>query len=296
MVGGPQDIIEAEEPRGPRRWVGVAVLAVLVAVPVISLLASREPVRTAEPSPTLVPQPTATFARQEPNVLRPEVRRRGGEEFVDVVFPDGTRAEVGYPDKLGLAEMGVRPVQGAWLDGYIGVFRQLEAPYSGVAEVSEGRPMIRELNDRVTLWPAEGPAVGQTMLFEFGRWVMALRDNPRGMTFEQRMLWAENLRGKVTKDGYLVLSARHPVRLAGPGQAFRGEQSGPQLWFGSVRETLIVIAPIPDCDVGKIELAVIQRRGRFSAERCQNGFYVAVAGNPLLVQPIIEGVRVKPAK
>ncbi|GAA3441999.1 hypothetical protein [Planomonospora venezuelensis] len=296
MVAGPHDIIEAEEPRGPRRWIGGAVLAVLVVVPVAALLAGREPATVAEPPPPPVPAATATFADQGPNALEPEVRRRGGRESIDVVFPDGTRAEVSYPGELGLAGMGVRPAQGAWLDGYIGVFRQLVAPPGGVAAISRGRPMIRELGDRATLWPAESPVGGQVIVFDFGRWSVALRDTPQGMTFEQRMLWAENLRGRTTKDGYLVLSAEHPVRLAGPGQLLRGEQAGPQLWFGGARETLTVIAPVPDCDTGAIDLSVIEQRRRSSAETCQNGFYVAASGDRGSVERIVSEIRIKPEK
>ncbi|WP_326644316.1 hypothetical protein OG884_09870 [Streptosporangium sp. NBC_01755] len=92
------------------------------------------------------------------------------------------------------------------------------------------------------------------------------------------MLWARGLRGRVTKGGYLVLDARPPVRLAGPGETFRGEQAGPQLWFGGAGETLLVLAPVPGCDVASIELPVIEQRRRFSAETCQDDVYVAASG------------------
>jgi hypothetical protein len=54
MATGRVDIVE-QGPRGPR-WVGMVVLAALVAVPLIGILASRDPSR---PIPTVAPAPTA---------------------------------------------------------------------------------------------------------------------------------------------------------------------------------------------------------------------------------------------
>ncbi|GIH96083.1 hypothetical protein ACFFMN_37865 [Planobispora siamensis] len=295
MVSGRYDIIEAEEPKGPRRWIGAVVLAALVAIPVVSMLTSRQPAVTT-PFPTSVPVPSASLGEQVPNVLHPPVRRRDGWETVRAVFPDGGKAELRYPAELRIAQLGVRPAQGGWLEGYFGLFRWLTTPGGGAAELSGRRPMIREMGDNVTLWPARNPDDGQVMVFDFAPWSLALQDGREGMTFEQRMLWAENLKGKVTKDGYLVLAPRLPVRLAAPGQIFGKELVGPQLWFGGARETLIVLAPIPGCDITSIELPMIEQRRRFSAEMCQNGFYVAASGSRGSVEQIMAGLRVAPAK
>ncbi|GAA0841286.1 hypothetical protein ACFQVD_39195 [Streptosporangium amethystogenes subsp. fukuiense] len=277
MAGEPHDIIEARSPRGPRRWIGVAVLAALVLVPVVSLLAGREPDSVPRPPPS-VPARAEAVAEDAPNVLYPRPRHRGGREILNVVFPDGSAAEVGYPAELGLAGLGVRPAMTGRLDGEAGTYRQLTVPQGGPAGVAMGRPMIRKLAGQVTLWHPMSPVEGEVLLFAFDPWFVALRDLKDGMPFEQRMLWARNLRGRVTRDGYLVLDAQAPVRLARPGETFRGEQVGPQLWFGGARETLLVLAPVPGCDVAAIELSVIEQRRRFSAETCQDGVYVAASG------------------
>lgn len=285
MAGGQHDIIEVRSRRGPWRWIGVAALVALVAWN----LTGREP--DAVPPP--VPTRAAAVAEQAPNVLHPRPRREGGREILDVVFPDGSAAEVSYPAELGLDKLGVRPAMSGRLDGDTGPYRQLNVPSGGPAGVSQGRPMIRRLTRQVTLWHPMSPAEGEVLLFAFDPWFVALRDLKDGMPFEQRMLWARNLSGRVTKGGYLVLDARSPVRLATQGEILRGEPLGPQLWFGGARETLLVLAPIPGCDVASIELSVIEQRRRFSAETCQDGVYVAASGEQGHVERTMAGIAVR---
>ncbi|MEU4833828.1 hypothetical protein [Streptosporangium sp. NPDC023615] len=291
MGGDPYDIVEKDAPRGPRRWIGVVALAALVTAPVVSLLAGREP--GAVPPPP-APQPARTAAEREvPNLLHPKPRQRDGREILDVVFPDGSTAELGYPAELGLAALGIRPATTGWLDGAPGSPRRLTTPEGGPAGVSRGRPMIRKLTGKVTLWHPMSSAEGEALLFAFDPWFVALRDLKEGLTFEQRMLWARNLRARVARGGYLVLTARAPLRLAAPGHTVGGEQAGPQLWFGGARQTLLVLAPVPGCDVASIELSVIEQRHRFSAETCQDGVYVAVSGERGHVERTIAGLTVR---
>nr|BFE83226.1 hypothetical protein GCM10020093_058270 [Planobispora longispora] len=230
--GGRYDIIEAQEPRGPRRWIGAAILAALLAVPVVGMVASREPAGLPPPpAPTSAPAPSVTFDERSPNILHPEVRRRDGREIIDVVFPDGSGAEVDYPPDLRLAALGVRPAHTGWLDGYHNLVRRLTAPSGGAAEIARERPMLRTMGRRVTLWKASGRDDGQLLLFDFGPWSLTLSDVPTPMTFEQRMLWAESLRGRVTEDGYLVLSAK--PRSCSGGRARRSGANRPDRSSGS---------------------------------------------------------------
>jgi hypothetical protein len=292
MDEGRYDVVEQEAPKGPRNWIGFAVLAVLVAVPVIGILTGGEPDELPAP-PGPVPIQVQATVEAVPNALYPKPRREGGREILDVVFPDGSKAEVGYPAELDLATLGVRPAQVAWLDGYKDAYRQLNAPAGGPAGVSMGRPMIRSLTKRVTLWHPMSPSEGEVLLFSFGPWHLALRDEKNGMPFERRLLWAKNLSGKVTKGGYLVLSAKPPVMLARAGEGLTSERVGPQLWFGGAREALMVLAPVPGCVVESIELQIIQQRRRFSAETCKDGVYVAVSGERGFVQRVIDGIVIK---
>ncbi|WP_329085550.1 hypothetical protein [Streptosporangium sp. NBC_01469] len=290
MAGGQHDIIEARSPGGPWRWIGAAALAALVAW---GLLTGREPDAVPPPFPSPVPTRAGAVAEQAPNVLHPRFRQEGGREILDVVFPDGSAAEVSYPAEVGLAKLGVRPAISGRLEGDTGPYRQLNVPSGGPAGVAQGRPMIRRLAKGVTLWHPMSPAEGEVLLFAFDPWFVALRDLKDGMPFEQRMLWARGLSGKVTKGGYLVLDAESPVRLATQGEILRGEPLGPQLWFGGARETLLVLAPIPGCDVASVELSVIEQRRRFSAETCQDGVYVAASGERGHVERTMAGITVR---
>ncbi|MFF0307802.1 hypothetical protein ACFYSC_10250 [Streptosporangium sp. NPDC004379] len=301
MAGERDDIIETGRPEGARRragaGAGIAVLLVLAAVTVSGLLSGPEP-GEVPPSPPSRPSPpsAAPTGRSSqapsddpaPNVLRPRTRHRGGREILDLVFPDGTAAELSYPAGLGLAELGVRPAYGGWPDGRPGLFRLLVAPSGGPER--DGSP-IRSMAERVTLWPPVSPAEGDVLLFDFAPWYVALHDSKEGMAFEDRLLWARGLRGRTTGNGYLVLTAGPPLRLARPGELFGQEPAGPQLWFGGARETLVVMAPMPGCDAGRIRMAMIGERRRFSAETCRDGVYVAASGERGHVERVIDGVR-----
>ncbi|MBB4918787.1 hypothetical protein [Streptosporangium saharense] len=294
MVGDPNDVIEAGGPAGSRRWIGIAVLAALVVVPVVSLLVSRDPGLPPVPDPRATVSGTVSTpvaAATPTNVLYPKPRSKGDRKILDVVFPDGTKAEITYPADLRLAELGVRPARGGWLDGYFSLYRELTVPPGGHEEVSQGGPMIRELAGNSTLWQAASPTEGQVMLFDFTPWYVTLRDQKNGMTFEQRQLWAKNLHGEVTKDGYLVLEGSSPVRLAEPGQIFRGGIAGPRLWFGGFGGPLVVVAPMPHCDTASI--GPIEAGQGVSKSVCRNGVYVAASGERGVVERVIAEVRGK---
>ncbi|GAA3116264.1 hypothetical protein [Streptosporangium carneum] len=301
MHGDPNDVIEAGGPPGPRRWIAVAVLAAIVAVPVVSLLVGRDPdppssLPAPASTPDAAPATSAAVVDAPVNVLHPKPRRKGDRDVLDVVFPDGSKAEIDYPAELDLAGQGVRPALGGWLEGYFSLFRQLTVPLGGAAEVAQGRPMIRRLAGRATLWQPMSRQEGQAVMFDFDPWHVTLRDHKDGMTYEQRLLWAERLRGRTTKNGYLVLDAASPVRLAEPGQVFRGELAGPRLWFGGAverGEPVLVLAPAPRCDVEAIGVPEIDQGPGFSTETCENGVYMAASGERGSVERMIADVKVR---
>jgi hypothetical protein len=317
------------------------VVVALVAVPVVGLVVSREPDRAM---PAATPGPTLTRIDPNPNVLYPVAEREGRHEVIHVVFPDGMAARVSYPAELGLAGMGVRPYQGAWLELSAGAaeggkpgqgepgpgeseqgeradgqseraaggedsggagqadwvalpprFRELTAPPGGEAAVGAGGPMIRKLADNVTLWPKQPGSTmyGQTLLFAFDPWRIALRDRRQGMTFEERTAWAANLRGTVTPAGFLVLSAEAPVRLARPGEVVRKRPVGPQLLFGGGMGDVVALVPTPHCAVAGGLPATVDGRGRTAKGVCRDGVYIAASGGKEQVERVLKGVRVK---
>ncbi|MEV0144099.1 MULTISPECIES: hypothetical protein [unclassified Nonomuraea] len=289
------DVIEAGGQGRRRRWTGVAVLVALLAIPVAGLLAGRDP----EPDPRSLPpghgttRPAAplTTTRAEPNLLQVTPRVKGGDEVLRVVFPDGAPAEVRYPSRVGLAALGSRPFQGVWVAGQ---YRRMSAPYGGEAEVSKGGPPLRSLTPNVDLWPRQpgSGSYGQVLLFAFGHWRLALYDRPDGLSFEQRMAAAGHIRGRVTKGGYLVLTATPPVRLAAPGETVQGDPVGPQLWFGGVAGDVVGLIPVPDCGRASQPPMMIDRRGRSARVVCRDGVQIAAAGSPAFVERAVKEIRI----
>ncbi|WP_433433977.1 hypothetical protein [Nonomuraea sp. CA-141351] len=284
------DVIE-QGARGRRRWIGLVAVLALLLIPIVSLLTSRDP--RPQPLATPTPGPIGSLTRigGAPNLLNAPARAKGGDEVIEVVFPHGVRAEVRYPAELGLGEMGSRPFQGAWIDGQ---YRQFTAPYSGEFEVTKGGEPIRNYTPNVTLWPRQAGSgyYGQVLLFAFGRWRLAMYDRGQGLTFDQRMALAKGLKGRVTKDGYLVLSAKEPVRLAKPGETVQGEPVGPQLWFGGGVGEMVALVPTPDCRKRARVPTVIRGRGRSADSVCRGDVLVAVTGSQPFRKKAIEGIGV----
>ncbi|MET8863297.1 hypothetical protein ABZW11_10120 [Nonomuraea sp. NPDC004580] len=285
------DVIEAGG-RGRRRWVGVTVVVALVVICAVNLLNRREPApMTDAEGPTPAPIRSLTRVHSEPNILTAPATREGGDRVLRVVFPDGARGEVRYPAELGLAEMGSRPFWGGWVDGR---FRQFVAPYLGEVEITRGGQPIRNFTSNVTLWPrqAGGGSYGQVLLFAFGPWRLAVHDRGPGLTFEQRMTLARQMKGRVTKDGYLVLSAGKDVRLAPPGTVVQGYPAGPQLWFGGGMGELVALVPTPGCASKAKMPAITDGRGRRGEMVCRGDVLVAVTGPPEFRRTVLDDLRI----
>ncbi|MEW9555712.1 hypothetical protein [Nonomuraea sp. NPDC050783] len=283
------DVIEVGQ-SGRRRWIGLAVLVLVLSVPVIGLLASREPPpRAAQPTPE--PIRSLTRIDSPPNILQVAPKTKGREQIIKVVFPDGQRATVRYPAELDLAGMGVRPFQGVWIDGQ---YRQVTAPYNGEIEITRGGKPIRSYAPNVTLWPQQAGSGGrgQVLLFKFGKWALAMYEPGEGLTFDQRVAVARRLRGKVTKGGYLVLSGGGPVRLARPGETFQRSPVGPQLWFGGGARMMVALVPTPHCGKETVIPFAVGGRGRPVGTVCRDGVQVAVSGSEEFLDQALHGIKV----
>jgi hypothetical protein len=290
------DIVEYGQRK--RRWVGVTAVAVLIVVPIAVILYGRS---TSPPLPeavTAVVPATSAPPTGPPNVVVPRERGDGDTKTIKVTFPNGAAARVEYPAELGLAELGVRPYVGATLSlaGTTEEFRTLAAPYRGEAEIAGNGPMIRRLAGDVTLWPGPPgvPSVGAVLLFRFGDWRIALQDERDGLTFEQRVAWARSLRGRVTADGFLVLSARPPLRLARPGEVRGGVVAGPQLWIGGGTGPLLVLTPTPDCERKALTPLIVKTRPDASGGVCRRGIHLAASGEPEFVRRALAEIRITP--
>ncbi|MEU7002145.1 hypothetical protein [Nonomuraea sp. NPDC046570] len=324
-MGDQFDVIDTGT-EGRRRWVGLLVLIVLLAVPVVGVLVSRDPqsVVPAQAVPGEVPpgaaalEPSDGAGQREasaegggepgrpgvvrssapsggPHVLHAQSVATGDDEVIDVVFPDGTEAQVRYPAVLQLDGMGSRPAVGIWVDGDRPLLRMLFAPFGGREEVARGRGPLRKLTPTVSLFargPGQGGA-GEDLLFAFGSWFMTMHDGRDGLLFEQRVALAKALNGDDSREGYLVLSAGKPVRLAVAGEHVRGEPVGPQLWFGTGRGDTLALVLNPGCRTETRTPGILARNPRPVRQHCMDGVQVFAAGDGPFVALAESAIRIR---
>jgi hypothetical protein len=192
--------------------------------------------------------PTAADTATAPEATRfvPVAHREGGRVVLPLTFPDGTCAELVYPRRLALAELGIVPYSSGTLDG--------KSPGAGRGDTVARDFRIRygDLEDEVTSWTllgryrgSDGRAVGfwdsgsgesntNYLAFQFGDWAVLVYDFPpefdggaASMTDAERAAWAGSFSGRETAHGFLRLSGTGPLQLAAAG-----DHAGPQLAFG----------------------------------------------------------------
>lgn len=155
--------------------------------------------------------------------FHPKTRREGNLLVMPITFPDGTAAELAFPDSLGIDSFQVRPHTGGRIEesvpagaretfalfqgrGWLGdnYLSPIEA-YEGV----DGHPV------RFVEAPPDDPA-DLYLVFEFGSWTVLMpdhRDPGLGLTDDERQQWATLLSGEETEDGFLTLTAHPPLTL-----------------------------------------------------------------------------------
>jgi len=226
---------------------------------------------------------------EEPKRFVPPVHVQGGAAVVPAVFPDGARIELRYPRRLALVATGVRPFSSGRLQleesgeccgRDFSVFHRGSARY-----LLEGRSVVERYpgfdGSVVEYW--RGPrAQPDFLIFRFGRWVVGVWD--RGyLTSEEKTLWARHLVGRESAEGYLVLSASLPLRLARAG-----EHAGPELKLGdSMRRTVLLIR-------GTCRRGRPSRSGWFT-NWCmpRAGLRVHVYGNPRFAQAVLSSLKIR---
>jgi hypothetical protein len=151
-----------------------------------------------------------------------------GETIVmPAVFPDGARIELRYPRALRLAQLGVRPYSSGSLgEACTGTYcgRDFNVFYGrSAAAVAGGNVVERYRGSTAPVELRRNRRGDERLVFRFGRWTIGVWDGG-SMTKRDKAVWARSLSGAVTSEGYLVLSARPPLRLARAG-----EHAGPEL-------------------------------------------------------------------
>ena len=178
-------------------------------------------------------------------VFVPPTSTEGDRTVLPLTFPDGSRVELVYPSGIDLTSRGVRPYSSGYLPG---VGRDFNI-YFGAVQETLSRYTVEQLGGYVD---ADGSQVGfyhladyglevNHLAFEFDGWTVLVYDYRRGagMSDEQRATWARSFHGRVDRDGFLILSADPPLRLAAAG-----DHAGPELSVGGAQAGLgLVVGP-----------------------------------------------------
>ena len=181
------------------------------------------PPATAAPSPT--PTPPSPPPSQDPKPLPverfiPNLPLEDGVLSLDVVFVDGSTSHLRWPATLDLVSGGLIPYGWGFIAG--GSSRDFFVRPGSVEDVLSllgGAELLGEypdgLGSTVGLWrPVEDDV--DYLGFEFDDWAVLVYDyrNALQMSEEHRGLWASGLSGTTSEEGFLVLSAAHPLQLA----------------------------------------------------------------------------------
>jgi hypothetical protein len=198
---------------------------------------------------SLVPAGTEVSDGSMSEVFVPPTYQERDLTILPLVFPDGSRAEIAYPTELRLAELGVSPnilgdLGECGSDAIITRAEQHGQIYAGDQPLA-----ISEGTSHVELWRGtEEYAPHDYLVASFGPWWfhMPCSAAVSDATVEQ---WASLLRGRVTSDGFLVVSGSERLRFLGPEA---GPLFGPELFLDGGRDApgFVVLSLAEACPRG----------------------------------------------
>jgi len=220
--------------------VGAAVV-VLVVIGVTAFLTGEDPVpppatgETTTTGATSTTAPSTTVATLPPEETEgprfvPNVSSTGsGLSSLDVVFLDGTTANLSWPESLNLLSEGVTTHGWGALNGLgSGTSRTMLAipePADSVAERFGVGELLATYADssggtvEFRRFPVDTTV--DYLVFDMGGWTVLVYDYQSGpdgrMSESSREAWASSLSGETSPEGFLSLSAEAPLVLAGPG-------------------------------------------------------------------------------
>ncbi|MEX1263233.1 MAG: hypothetical protein WEE66_04735 [Actinomycetota bacterium] len=188
----------------------------------------------ADPSPESETAPSAASSPmpvvEDYEAFVPSTYEEGGMIVLPITLPDGSTAEITYPPSLDIAGMGARPY---WVGcGHDFGFHHYD-PYGAQYDGEPLETFVGANGEPVSLWRgAKGTGGIDFLIFHFGPWTVDLYQYRNGVSPQpDREACAQNLRGEVTDDGWLVLDG--PPSVALPEDAF-GPPEGPEVDFGGL--------------------------------------------------------------
>ncbi len=231
----------------------------------------------------------------QPQSFVPVSRHEGDKTVMPVTFLDGTTAEIVYPSELEIASLGAHPygsgtLEGPGFDGCCA--RDFEFAYGDTSALAMAGPSIKEFRGadgrpvRLVSGPPGWPA--DYLVFQIGPWRLGVWEDGT-MTDDQLATWAEQLHGRVSPDGFPVITATGPLRLTEAG-----EGPGPALGFGDPDTAGQLSLQLRECDVPRTEReGVAGPEHGASLCRPEWSTWVNVSGDDQFVEAVIQGLDIR---
>ncbi|GAC1366857.1 MAG: hypothetical protein NVSMB32_11620 [Actinomycetota bacterium] len=194
------------------------------------------------------PQVAASQTAKVVTKFVPQTTSSGGMTDLPFTFTDGTTGDLLYDPNTDLANLGVTLYDSGSLGQFGRQGRQFQIDHGGASFVLNPTPstapsgLPAPLSSNVPVVPAASDTPGNFLSYKFGDWHVGVWegvDNDlMGPTEDQT--WAQNLSGTQTASGFLVLTAKPPVKLTPYASANGG---GPYMVFGDIYTVGIVLTP-----------------------------------------------------
>lgn len=217
------------------------------------------------------PTPT-TEGTEEPRYVGflPESVMQEGMVVMPLVFPDGSSGEVVAPVDLGIQRMAIAVFSAGGLGR---VDRTMNFRYGEPAGLTHEGPLETyegHGGHAVELWEgAPGHWECPNLVFRFGSWYVGVRSCQGDLSTRDKEQWARSLRGDVTEEGFLVLTAEPPLVLQK-----KGGRDGPELILGMGRADWIELEP-GRCDPDQLpdegDIRTMKDGTRVSFSRIEDG-------------------------
>jgi hypothetical protein len=242
----------------------------------------------------------------------PTSYRERDQIVLPVGFPDGTKAELVYPPELDLARLGVFPYssgrlarQNPSLERGGAVGRDFWIRCGELADVlalrNDGQPpaLLAQYEGAdgqvVGLWDLRSDDTVHELGFQYGRWAVLVYDYVAAgaMTDSERARWAASFRGHESPDGFLILEASEPLRLARPG-----EHAGPELTFATGEPPQVVSLYPGECrphrDQTKlVDGKLVEWSGGFAAWCHSDSMRIHAEGSQEFIGTLIRDLEVR---
>jgi hypothetical protein len=176
----------------------------------------------------------------------PPTTSAGAKTQMTITFTDGTTADLLYEPSLDLATLGVNVYDSGTLGSFKRAGRQFQVDHGGASFVgSVPTPAPQGLpgaagGASVPVLPAPSPTQGNYLDFKFGDWRVGVWEGLGNdlMTSSDDQAWAANLVGTPNASGFLVLTAKDPLKLT----RF-GIPGGPYMSVGDIFSTGVLLTP-----------------------------------------------------